>query len=86
MVWTARSANGTVRQLGKGERITVSDLAPGRYRVTLTGIDPDDSNLTATASVRIDVQPATTTTASTNGGSGGGATGSGLTAVVNGGN
>jgi hypothetical protein len=69
VVWTARRAeDGATRELGRGTRLEVRDLAAGTWEVTFTGIDPDDAALRSSVKVTVRVTDAATT-ASTTGGS-----------------
>lgn len=62
LVWRAkRLEDNTVRRLGAGTRLEVTDLAPGTYELVLVGIDPDDQTLKAEDRVRITVSPAGST-------------------------
>ncbi|MBX3468765.1 MAG: hypothetical protein KF878_17990 [Planctomycetes bacterium] len=59
MSWSARRVeDGAERALGRGTRVEVRDLPAGTWDVTLTGVDPDDSALRTTATVRVRVTPA----------------------------
>lgn len=61
--WRARRIeDGTMRRLGRGTRLEVTDLAPGTYELVLVGIDPDEETLRAEDRVRITVTPAPTGT------------------------
>lgn len=66
--WTARSGSAT-RNLGTGREVRVSDLAAGRWEITLTAVDPDDDHLTETTRIRltVDAAPAPTAGATTGG-------------------
>lgn len=67
-VWTARrTEDGTTRELGRGTRLEVTDLAAGNWEITFTGIDPDDTNLRTSAKVSVRVTPAATVTTTTGG-------------------
>lgn len=67
-VWTARrTEDGTTRELGRGTRLEVTDLAAGTWEITFTGIDPDDASLRTSATVSVRVTPAATVTATTGG-------------------
>ncbi|MCW8140111.1 MAG: hypothetical protein KIT58_14525 [Planctomycetota bacterium] len=59
MSWSARRVeDGAERPLGRGTRVEVRDLPAGTWDVTLTGVDPDDSALRTTATVRVRVTEA----------------------------
>lgn len=66
VVWSARRAeDGTTRELGRGTRLEVRDLAAGTWEITFTGIDPDDQAVRTAAKVSVRVTPAAPVTAST---------------------
>jgi hypothetical protein len=76
--WSAQRRDGTSVALGEGRELEVSDLAPGRYRIVLVAVDPDDETLTGRGSVFLTVggSPTPVTGASspeTSGGTTGGA-------------
>lgn len=82
VVWSARRAeDGTIRELGRGTRLEVRDLAAGTWEITFTGIDPDEPALRTSAKVTVRVTPAATTAGSTTGG-GTATTGSPTTGVT----
>ena len=78
LTWFATRIGTVKRKLERGKEITVSDLTPGRYTITLVATDPDDTALTARARIRIRVkprpaiQPVPTTTSGDSGGAIGG--------------
>lgn len=58
-LWTARrTEDGATRELGRGTRLEVTDLAAGTWEITFTGIDPDDATLRTAVKVSVRVTPA----------------------------